>query len=256
MITRVLLASLSLFVFSLAACSGTQRAPDEEAIQASDFHYQLAIGHWQSNEGPIAIRELNTSLELNPDNSDALFLLGFIYQGRRQYAETERLYRHALVVRPEWHEVMNNLGVVMLEQERWEEAEELYRDLTNMPTYATPGHAYNNLGMAMLEQRLFADALENFDLAIMFQPEHCLAHNNRGMALEELGNFRAAVGAYEDAIERCADYQEPHYRLPILLLGLDREHERATELLTNCVELGEDTPIGMRCQEYVAPDDW
>jgi Tfp pilus assembly protein PilF len=256
LITRVTIAFVALIFVLAAGCSGTQRPLDEEQIQASDFHYQLAIGHWQSNEGPVAIRELNSSLEINPDNEQALFLLGFIYQGRRQYAETERLYRHALLVRPEWHEVMNNLGVVMLEQERWAEAEELYRDLTNMPTYVTPGHAFNNLGMALVEQRRLPDALENFELAIMFQPEHCLAHNNRGMVLEELGNFRAAVGAYDDAIELCGEYQEPHYRLPLLLLRLDREPERAIELLMTCVELGEDTPFGLRCQEYVAPDEW
>ncbi len=238
-------------------CSGPQSQPlDEQQVEASDFHYQLAIGHWQANEGPIAIRELNTSLEINPDIEDALFLLGFIYQGRRAYAEAERLYRRALEVRPEWHEVMNNMGVVMLEQERWVEAEDLYRQLTNMPTYATPGHAYNNLGMSLYEQRLYADALANFDLALLFQPQHCLAHNNRGMVLEELGNDRAAAGAYEDAVEQCEEYQEPRYRLPLLLLRLDREHERATELLTECVELGEDTPIGLRCQEYVSPSDW
>jgi Tfp pilus assembly protein PilF len=248
---------LAVLLCLAIGCSGTQSQQlDEDELDASDFHYQLAIGHWQANEGPIAIRELNTSLEINPNNEEALFLLGFIYQGRRAYAEAERLYRRALVVRPDWHEVLNNMGVVMLEQERWIEAEELYRDLTNMPTYATPGHAYNNLGMALYEQRIYSDALANFDLALMFQPQHCLAHNNRGMVLEELGNDRAAAGAYEDAIEQCDDYQEPRYRLPLLLMRLGRDQERALELLTECVELGTDSPIGLRCQEYVAPSDW
>lgn len=239
-----------------AACTGPQSRPDEEAIEQSDFHYQLSIGHWQASEVPIAIRELNTSLELNPDNKDALFLLGFIYQGRRNFAEAERLYRHALSVDPEWYEVTNNLGAVYLAQERWVDAENVFRELTAAPTYATPGHAYNNLGWALYNQGLYSEALENFDLAILFQPEHCLAYNNKGLAYEAMNNFRQAVGAYEDAIQRCDDYQEPFYRLPVLLIRLDRDVDHAFELLAQCVELGAETPIGLRCNEYLAPDDW
>lgn len=82
-------ASILALVALLAACSGSQRRPDAETLRASDFHYQLAIGHWQAQEIPTAINELQQALQLHPDNIDALFLLGFIYQGRLNYAETE-----------------------------------------------------------------------------------------------------------------------------------------------------------------------
>ncbi len=225
-------------------------------MEASHFHYQLSIGHWQASEVPTAIRELNTALELNPNNRDALFLLGFIYQGRRNYAEAERLYLRAIEVDSTWFEVQNNLGVIYLEQERWLDAEELFRDLTGAPTYATPGHAYNNLGWALYRQNLYSEALENFDLAIMFQPEHCLAYNNKGLTYEAMSNYRPAVAAYTEALERCRDYQEPYYRLAVLLMRLDRDPERVSELLDQCIELGDSTALGMRCYEYIAPDDW
>lgn len=240
---------------AIGACSGTQTRADDEAVEASDFHYQLSIGHWRANEVPTAIRELNTALGLNADNVQALFMLGFIYQGRRNYAEAERLYLRAIELAPERYDIQNNLGVIYLEQERWLDAEEVFRALTAAPTYTTPGHAYNNLGWALFQQRFHAEALENFDLAILFQPEHCLAYNNKGLVLEELRNYRPAVGAYDEAITRCEDYQEPYYRLAMLLIRLDRETERAFELLDSCVEMGENTPIGMRCFEYVAGDD-
>lgn len=254
---RTLIATLALAT-AVAACSGAdrQRRPDDDDVQQSDFHYQLAIGHWQAQEIPVAIRELNTALEHNPYNDDALFLLGFIYQGRLNYAETERLYLRALELDPDRYEVTNNLGTVYLEQGRWHEAEALFHQLTAAPTYATPGHAWNNLGWAVFQQRRYDEARDAFEMAIRFQPEHCLAYNNLGMTYEELGMDRQAAGAYEDAITRCDDYQEPYYRLPLLLIRLDRDLERAFELLETCVELGADTTYGMRCQEYLAPSDW
>ena len=98
--------------------------------------------------------------------------------------------------------------------------------------------------------------MENFDLALRFQPEHCLAYNNLGMAHEALANHRQAVRAYEEAIDRCDDYQEPLYRLPVLLIRLERDEERAYALLERCVELSSETTIGQRCLEYVSPDEW
>jgi Tfp pilus assembly protein PilF len=249
-----LIAAIVAFL-AATACSGSQRV-DDDAIEASNFHYQLSIGHWQAREVPIAIRELNTALELNPGNRDAIFLLGFIYQGRKNYSETERLYRRALELDPEWYEVMNNLGTVYIEQRRWEEAEVLFHELTGAPTYATPGHAWNNLGWAQFNQRLFTEALESFMMAVEFQPGHCLAHNNLGLTYEELGNDRMAAQSYEGAIDRCDDYQEPYYRLGALLVRIGRDVDRGYGLLQQCFDMAPDTMIGLRCAEYVAPDDW
>ncbi|MCB9508106.1 MAG: tetratricopeptide repeat protein [Myxococcales bacterium] len=244
-----------LLALGVAACGGSQKRADEAHEQA-DFHYQLSIGHWRAHEVPNAIRELNTALELDPNHQEALYLLGFIYQGRYNFAETERLYRRALEVRPDWYEVMNNLGTVYLMQERWPEAEELFRDLVAAPTYSTPGHAYNNLGWSVYKQGRVSEALEYFMLATRFQPELCLAYNNQGIANAELGNPRGAVEAYGEAISRCADYQEPRYRLALLLYDLGRDADRASALLEECVALGDTTPIGRRCDEYLHPSDW
>lgn len=220
-------------------------------MQKSDFHFQLAIGHYNAHEGPIAIRELLTSLDYNADNVDALYLLGFIYQGRRDYVEAERLYTRALEIEPDRYDIRNALGTVMLQEERWEQAEDLFRTLTRVPTYITPGHAHNNLGWALYNQRRYDDAAEQFEMAIMFQPELCQAYNNQGLTEEALGLTRAAMESYEDAIERCDRYAEPRYRLGAIYWRMG-DLETGLDLFEECYDIAPESEYGERCWEYVA----
>lgn len=244
----VLLVVLGLLGLS---CGGAQRV-DDEAMEQSEYHYQLAVGHFQAHEVPIAIRELLESLNYNPENPDAYFLLGFIYHGRRDYATAIQHYREALRLRPNWHEVENNLGVIYLEQREWGMAEALYRRLVQVPTYQTPGHAFNNLGWALYNQGERHEARENFQLAVEYQPEHCVAWNNLGMVQEELGDARNARRSLEQAIRRCSRYVEPRYRLGVMLYRQGEELRRAHELLTECVDLEPESRWGDRCREFLA----
>lgn len=238
-----------LLVCALLACTGRQTR-EEDALRQSDFHYQLAIGHYHEYETPIAIRELMTSLELHPENVDALYLLAFIYQGRRDYPEAERLYQAALELSPLRNDIKNGLGTVYLQTERWFEAEELFRQLARVPTYATPGHAYNNLGWALYNQGRVNESLEQFELAIAFQPELCLAYNNQGIAQEALGSERLAIESFNEAIRRCQGYAEPRYRRGALLWQQAR-YDDALEDFDECYAEAPQSEFGRRCLEYL-----
>lgn len=250
---RTLLGHLALgalLAASSAGCGATQER-DEQLREQAEFHTQLALGHYRAREIPMAIRELQNAIDLRPDHVEAHYMLGLIYQGRRDYAEAERYYLLALRANPDFHEAKNNLGTVYLSMRRWEEAEDLFRQLTRIPTYNTPGNALNNLGWALYNQGRYREALEQFDTAILFQPDLCLSYNNRGLALERVGNPREARRAYEQAIRRCDAFVEPHYRLAVLLVQEQETMPRAVELLQRCVELAPESEFGERCTEYL-----
>lgn len=232
-------------------CAGAQ-AEAEAAIEQSDFHYQLAVGHYQAREVPQAIGELEISLALDPNNARALFMMAFIFQGRRDYDRAIGYYEQALVARPNWHEAMNNLGTTYLQTSRWEEAVEVYEELTSFPTYSTPGHAHNNLGWAYYQLGRTRQALEQFTLALMFQPEHCLAWNNQGIVHQDLGNIQESRRSFEQAVSQCANYAEPRYRLGSLLLALPQpDLSRVQTLFQECFDLEPLGAFGRRCEEYL-----
>jgi Tfp pilus assembly protein PilF len=216
----------------------------------SEFHLQLAYGHWEVGDAPQAIEELQISLMLEPDNAASHFMLGFIYSGRQMNNEAIQSYRQAILLEPDWHEVINNLGVVFLQLERWEEAMPLFEELTRVPHYGTPGHAYNNLGWAQYNMGLHRESLSNFEMATYLQPDLCLAYNNQGLALMALERSRDATEVFEDVIERCDSYAEPHFYLG-RLRQLEGRYEEATTLFERCETLEPRSNLGRRCNEFL-----
>ncbi len=214
------------------------------------YHLELAQGHWDGGEVPAAIEECQFALALDPQLAEAHFLLAFIFSGRNLLPQAVQHYRQALLLRPDHHEITNNLGVVFLQLERWEEAEELFMQLTEIPSYATPGHAYNNLGWARFKQDRIREALADFEMATYLQPDLCLAYNNQGLALIELERFDDATDILSRCIERCARYPEPRYHLGRIYHGTGRYTEAET-LFEECVEMGPYTDLGRRCTEYL-----
>jgi len=239
----------SCLLLLLAGCAS--QAP-QRMEESADYHVQLAGGHWEAGEAPQAIEELQVALQIDPNNEQAHYFLGFIFSGRRMFPQSIQHYRQALLLNPEWYEVSNNLGVVYLQLERWEEAEALFQSLTEVAHYSTPGHAYNNLGWSQLNQGRVRDALSNFEMATYLEPDMCLAYNNQGLSFEQLERSREAMDAYQQAINRCDDYAEPRFRMGRLLQREGRFNESAS-LFAECVEMtGIGSSLGARCREYYA----
>lgn len=239
----------ALFALLAGSCAGSQPNLLEEQ---SDYHLQLAYGHWDGGEVPQAIEELELALAIDPQNTEAHYMLGFVYSGRQMYSEAIQHYRQALLLAPDRLEVKNNLGVVYLQLQRWDEAASVFEELVEVPHYATPGHAYNNLGWAQLNMGQARDALSSFEMATYLQPDLCLAYNNQGIAQEELERPEQAAEAFEEAIRRCPRYPEPLYRLGRIRHG-QGQHDRAQQLFSQCVDLVPHTALGRRCQEYLEP---
>ena len=244
-ITILFLSGILLF----AGCGGTESQRMEDQ---SEFHMQLGAGHWEGGEVPQAIEELQLALAIDPENEQAHFLLGFIFSGRQMFPESIQHYRQALLLRPDWNECKNNLGVVFLQLERWEEAERLFEELVAIPHYRTPGHAYNNLGWAQLQQGDAREALANFEMATYLQPDLCLAYNNKGLALVELERLREASESFETAIRRCRSYAEPRFRLA-RIHQVEGRYREARALFEECADLVPEANLGRRCREYLNP---
>ena len=242
------LMGLTLVVcLAASACS----APEAERLEdQSGFHVELAYGHWAAGEVPQAIEELQLAVAIEPENPDAHYMLGFVFSGRQMFSEAIQHYRQALLLQPDWHECQNNLGVVFLQLERWEDAIPLFEELTNIPSYQTPGHAHNNLGWAQLQLGRTREALSNFQMAQYLQPDLCLSYNNEGIALLELEREREAIEAFENAVQRCDSYAEPRFYLARLRQaeGLFAEAET---LFRECSELVPEGNLGRRCREYL-----
>lgn len=152
------------------------------------------------------------ALALQPDQPDALHLLGQLEHGRGRLAEALALFDRAVSVRPTaafWV----SLGGVLLDLQRWDEAAGAMRRAIALD----PGRAeaHNALGFALLTTGGRDGAIQAFRQALAARPEFPEALNNLGSALRAEGCLDEAEGAFERAIAL-----RPNYGAALANLGL------------------------------------
>lgn len=246
-LTALLLACALLAAGLLGCASDSEER--KEATKKGNYHYQLGSNYFSEQMVPQALRELLLAVEADPQNADALHLLGFIYMGRRDYNRAIDYFRQAIALRPDFYICLNNLGAALLAAERWDEAIVLFEDLIAKPMYNTPELAYNNLGWAQFKLNNLRQASDAFEMAVFLQPKLCLAYNNLGLVREAQGNTVGALRAFQDSIEGCPNYVEPHFHLAQLLFK--RQDPNARLYFQRCYELASDSSWGDRCRSYL-----
>jgi protein O-GlcNAc transferase len=122
-------------------------------------------------------------------NAAAMALQAKLNQGttlhqQGKLADAERIYREVLQRQPNNFEALHMLGVIALQTRHMERAVELIGKAVALnPTVA---FAYSNLGTALRNLKRPEDALASYGSAIALKPDYAEAHNNRGRALLEL----------------------------------------------------------------------
>jgi len=200
-----------------------------------------------------AERAYRQVLHADPQNVDALHLLGVLANQAGQADVAVDLIRRAIAIRPALEAAHNNLGNVLREQGKLDEAAECFRKaLQFKPAYAEahynlagtlqqqgrldaavagyrraielrPGYAeaHNNLGVALTEHGEPDAAIASLQQALQLQPDAAEVHNNLGAALKDQGDLEAAVASYKRALQCRPQYAEAHYNL-----GLARMAQR------------------------------
>ena len=148
-------------------------------------------------------------LAQNPDDAEALHLLGVIeLQGKNAQAALALIER-AIKVNPKSAVYFSNYGAVLQELRRSDEAIASYdRALEMKPNYAD---ALYNRGFALQDRRRFTDAIASYDRALAIRPDYAKALTNRGRALHSLKRFDEAIASYDRALKIDPDFSEALY---------------------------------------------
>jgi predicted O-linked N-acetylglucosamine transferase (SPINDLY family) len=218
-----------------------------ETIQAAFQHYQAG----RLAEAETLYRQV---LQAQPDNSDALHLLGLIahhigrhevavemigkaiainpsvaafhnnigeaYRAQLKLEEATVHYLQALSLKPDFAEACNNLGTVYQRQGRLEEAAAYYRQaLKCSPGFAL---AYNNLGALLCYQGNQEEAAACFRQALAISPDNAGCHSNLLYALCHYTDDAAMIA------QECRQWNELHAR-PLARLMRSHPNDRSTK---------------------------
>lgn len=130
--------------------------------------------------------------------------------------EAARLvYEELLREDGEQPDVLHGLGVLCIQEERFDEAERYLRKASQL----NPGKGgnWNDLGEALRRLGRMDEAIAAYRRALEVQPGFVEAMNNLGVALAGQGEVEEAKRCFKQAIEIDPDYPHPYGNLGVVL---------------------------------------
>jgi len=170
-----------------------------------------AITYHQAGRLQEAESLYQSILQLQPDNADALHLLGVIAYQVGKYEISAKLIAHSIAINPNFAESHNNLGNALMALGQYDEALQCYElTLKLKPEYV---EAHASIGNYYREKSQQTNAISYYKQALSLNPNYAEAHNNLAVVLEETGCHDDAIKHYRQAININPQYCEAHNNL-------------------------------------------
>ena len=144
------------------------------------------------------------------------------------YRDGETFHRHIIALNPLARNAHFNLGDVLYEQDRYEEALEVTRVAVEQRPDFSGTHA--NLGAILNKLGHFEEAEKSLRRALELNPQAKNAHRVLGKVLYNQGRHDEALATIRIAVEQDPDFAEAHANLGTILNALGRFEEAETHL--------------------------
>jgi len=173
-------------------------------------------------------------LESVPKDVDVLCNLGAVLMNRGKVDEAADLLREALSL-DRHHAISNyNLGNVLKKQGNLEGAKERY--LRAIESDRNHAGAHFNMGNICQQEGSLDEALSYFHNAISIDPSHIAAHLNRGNILKIQGRTDEALASYRNVIARDENNMAAYHNIGIILKAQGKIEE-AIEAYNRAIEI-------------------
>ena len=189
---------------------GMQRIADHQPAPGAE-PFNQAREHYQHGRHQEANRVLGAALRAQPGNWQLWNLAGVVAKAMGKPDGAEQCLRRAIALAPDYVEAHYNLGLLLQQARRAEEALAAYREALRV----APDHkrALNNLSDLLVDLDRVDEAIQCCRQAIALDPGYAKAHHNLGRAYSHAGRFEEALPALYRAIELAPEQErEGYYR--------------------------------------------
>jgi predicted O-linked N-acetylglucosamine transferase (SPINDLY family) len=192
------------------------------------------LGAAQQMQGKSPVAAFQRAVALMPQDAEAHFNLGVVLKQAARPDEAEASYRRALSIRADYAEAHSNLGNVLRDQGRLDEAVQCFHRALEIKPNAADTH--NNLGAVLRDLGQFGNAVECYQRALKLNPNYADAYYNLANVLREQGQLSAAVENYQKASQLRPNHPDTHNNLGITYRDLSRfeealaSYQRAVEI--------------------------
>jgi len=143
-------------------------------------------------------------LDIEPDNFDALNIIGVINGKENKHAEAINFFKKAQKIRPDNNLVNFNLGKALSETGNDLDAIEYYKIAIRLDKNHLG--SWLNFGKSLHQLERYDEALSYYDQAIKLKPDYLEAHYNKANTLKTLKRYDEAIIHYSQAIKLKPDY--------------------------------------------------
>ena len=165
--------------------------------------YMLGLSAWKAGNLEDADTALADARELQPEHLKSLVNHARVLLELNRDNEAQAAIAAALSLAPRDFGAGRVQARIHHRQGRLDDAEAAYRDV--LRSSGDDAWALNNLGLILIEQERFDEALAPLAKASELAEAACI-RNNLGVALERTGYYAAAALAYEAALEIDSDH--------------------------------------------------
>lgn len=179
-----------------------------------------ALKHHQDGGLNRARRMYRRILAAEPDNADALHMLGVASLQVGRLDEAEKQLRQAIQLAPGRAEFHNDLGETLTARHQYPEAQKCFEEAVRLrPDYA---EAFNNLGRTHHVQNRTAAALKMFFHAMRLRPDFAEPFNHAGIIAFKENQPGQAILFFEKALRLVPDYADARSNLGLVYLAQDK----------------------------------
>ena len=162
-----------------------------------------------------AVGLIGRAVTADPSRANFHFNLGEAYRKLRRWDEARSSYERALRIDPRHLTAHNSLGIVHQERGEWPEAEARFRAAAELG----PDQPFvlNNLGAALLHRGNPAEAEVVLSRALGLRPDYPDARVNLGGVYLKLGRYAEAQACFEAALSQRPGYALAYHNLGVVL---------------------------------------
>ncbi|MDX1405696.1 MAG: sulfotransferase [Woeseiaceae bacterium] len=193
---------------------------DEESRQSRDRAFERNP-HWQKMRDATKLQAdgkhdearnlVKKILRENPDDINALNLMGGICMAQDAFNDAEAFLRKAVGLAPDFAAAWSGLSASLKEQGRFEGAAEALQKALSLEPKNADGHtSMGNLLLAWGKEEL---ALDSFERALAINPNHASALLSKGHVLKTMGNQDDAIHAYRASATARPDLGQVYWSL-------------------------------------------
>jgi len=218
------------------------------SIDASEARIALGLEYLETGQWQRARENLEQALKYAPKYYRAQNAMAYYFQKVDENEAAEDMYKKALQDSPQNGDTLNNYGVFLCSEQRYDEAITAFLKAIEQPDYYLTSASYENAALCSLDNGDTQQALRYFEKALSHDPY-------RPKSMLQLAQMKIEFQNYKDARAMLFKFNKRYgYKADSLwlLIQLENQAGRLTQADKYADLLKEQFPDSPQYQKYLA----